>query len=644
MSVHPLKARFLVAATVLFAAAPVFALYPSARTETRMVFDNATHKIVLFGGISSVDRGTKLPYEFGDTWERSGIRWVQKFPNHSPSKRSAHTMIYDSARERVVLFGGRTGTTNLNDTWVYRNDDWTQLNTPNSPSGRFLAGGAYDSVRDRFVIFGGNTISSDGKTTTAVYDTWEFDGTTWVQKGGTGPTVANPILVFDAARNQTIMLGLGENSVTLMYAYDPAAATWTQLKPANLPDCVNEGAAVYNSVWGNVFYTGGVCAGSGAIEVSMEWDGTNWVESPALTFSGRVFGAALTFDPDKDQMVYFGGTTIGGVTRSLTLVFQNQLWIDTNNNDVEPSPRSLYAFVTDPVNNAIWLYGGIDDLQVFNDFWKFQNGHWEIQAMTDQPAACAYPAATWDTDRNKMVLLCADSSMFEFTGTAWTQITTSKEAPGPRRQSMMVYDPTLKKTVLFGGWVDNYLDQTWTWDGTNWVRVKNKVPPPRALGMMWYDPTLKKTVLYGGIGRQTTDGRLVRFEDMWTFDGTNWTELKPTGGTPGMRYGAQVTVDPRTNKVVLFGGLRVDTSAAGIQTQVYADDTWEWDGAAWKKLAPAIVPAARENAGFTFDPIRNELVMFSGFAGSYHGDTWGYTNGAWKQRIEEVGKKRRSAR
>jgi len=609
-----------------------------------MVYSPTLHRLVLFGGVTSVDRGTKTPYDLGDTWEFTGIRWIQQFPAHSPQKRAAHTLVYDSNRDQMVLFGGRSGNAGLNDTWVYKNGDWTQIQTPNSPTARYLHGAAFDSVRDRLVIFGGTQISADGKSVTSTYDTWEFDGTTWTQKGGTGPQVTKPILVFDAARNQTLMLAINDKAETVMYVYEPATTTWKQLTPSKLPGCVNEGAMVYNSTWSNVFYTGGVCANSTGIEESMEWDGTNWISVESLTGGGLVFGAALAYDADHDQMVYFGGTTITGLTRASTLIFISQIWLDISSSAIDPAPRSLFAFVSDPVHSTIWMFGGIDDLQTFTDFWKYQNGHWTEQASGTEPTSCIYPTAVWDTDRSKIVMVCNDSSTYEFDGAAWAQITGSKEQPTVRRYGMMVYDQTLKKTVSFGGWNDNYNDHTFTWDGTNWTRVKKNPPPPRALAAMWYDPTLKKTVLYGGIGRMTSDGRLVRFADMWTFDGNGWTELKPAGGTPGMRYGAQVTVDPRTNKVILFGGLRVDTSEAGIQTQVYADDTWEWDGTAWKKLAPATVPPARENAGFTFDPIRNELVMFSGFAGTYHGDTWTFTNGAWRQRIENLNQRRRSTR
>ena len=41
---------------------------------------------------------------------------------------------------------------------------------------------------------------------------------------------------------------------------------------------------------------------------------------------------------------------------------------------------------------------------------------------------------------------------------------------------------------------------------------------------------------------------------------------------------------------------------------------------------------------------RGEMVMFSGFAGTYHTDTWGFANGTWHQRIENVQQRRRSTR
>jgi hypothetical protein len=650
MSVHQLKRRILVSLALVLSAAPLFALNPAARSEPRMVFAPNLHVTVLFGGSTPVDRGTAKIYELDDTWERQGSQWIQRFPAHNPGARGAHLMIYDSKRGRVVLFGGHNGNTDLNDTWIYQNGDWVPLLTVHTPTPRFLAGGAYDAARDRFVVFGGNQHSADGKIT-SIYDTWEFDGTDWVQTSASGPAVLKPILVYDAARNQTIMLGVNDKSETLMYAYDPSDASWKQLKPTTLPACANEATMVFDDATQKVFFTGGVCAGSSTTEDSLEWDGTNWTKVDVTLAAGRVFGAAMTYDSDQNQVIMFGGATVLGTLRSNTMLYANGIWIDATSSGLEPEPRSLFAFVTDPVNNTVLMYGGVDDVQTFTDFWKFENGHWNQIANGDEPASCFYPLAVYDTDRQKAVMLCSDSSTWEYDGAKWTP-QTPKHLPSLRRFSSMAYDQTLKKTVLFGGYDTNYFDTTWVWDGKDWTQVAKKNPPPsRALASLWYDPNLKKTVMYGGIGRVTSTDRLSRFSDMWTFDGNAWTQLNAikntpgqSTGTPGMRYGAQLTVDPSTNKVLLFGGMRVDTDSAGVQTQVYADDTWQFDGTNWTQLTPGgPTPPARENAGITFDPVRNELVMFSGFAATYRTDTWGYANGAWHQRIEGPTPRRRAA-
>src|SRR3984893_2661323 len=210
-----------------------------------MLFDQQSMHLILFGGLTATDSGTRKAYRLGDTWGFAGSRWIQRFPTHTPPARSVQAMVYDSNRLQIVMFGGRSDTADLGDTWVYHNNDWTQLNPPTSPPARMIPGAAYDPVRDRVVLFGGTQTSADGKTLTPIHDTWEFDRTTWKQIGGEGPVIAKPIVAFDAARNQMIMLGLDNTVVTQMYAYDAAAGAWNQVKPTLLPPCVNEGALAY---------------------------------------------------------------------------------------------------------------------------------------------------------------------------------------------------------------------------------------------------------------------------------------------------------------------------------------------------------------------------------------------------------------
>ena len=646
MSDHSLKRSLLFSFLAVLAANGAFAVTPSARYETRMVWDTAIHRAVLYGGLTGVDAGTKVVYELDDTWEWTGTRWIQQFPVHSPGARAAESMIFDSLRNRVVIFGGRRGKVNLNDTWSFDGTDWKQIPSAAAPSLRELASVAYDSTRDRIVLFGGTlqTYASDGKTViqNPLHDTWEFDGTNWKQILTDGPAVAKPILEYDPIRKQTVMLATDLKSLTVMYAWDPVASKWNQLTPTTLPPCAVEGAMTWQGSNNTILYTGGVCSGSAATEETYEWDGTNWTKVDLVIFAGRYFGSGLTFDPDHQVVVLFGGATSTGFLLASTFTYANKSWISVGDS-AYPVPRSLHVFVADPVNNVIDLYGGLNDVTSFFDFWTYQNGQLKRQD-TNSPTDCALPLAVFDTDRRKLVMFCESSATWEFDGTTWTQFDPTKTSPPVHRFASMVYDQTLKKTVFFGGYdgVSLYLDQTWTFDGTVWTQVKKNPAPFRSHAAMWWDPILKKTVMYGGLGRLTVNDRLTRFSDMWSFDGIGWTEIKPAT-TPGMRYGASVLVDPKTNHAFVFGGIRVDIDDKNNQVQVYTNDMWEWDGTTWAKVTSSVLtPPVRENAGFAVDPLRNEFVLFGGYSGFYLSDLWTFNNGQWKQVTEVLNRRHAS--
>lgn len=648
MSDHSLKRSLFLTILSFAAATGAFAATPAARFHSSMVWDDALHRAVLFGGSTNIDAGgTKLAYDFGDTWEWTGSRWVPVYPAHSPSARNTHAMVYDSARQRVVLFGGRVGTnTALNDTWAFDGTDWTELHPAASPSPRSLPGAAYDSARDRIVLFGGTSISvaSDGTTATfgILKDTWEFDGTTWTQVLTDGPEVGKPTLVYDPIRKQTIMLGIDKAEKTLMYAWDPAALKWTPLTPSTLPACANEGVMTFRASTGTVLYTGGICSNSTGIEDTYEWNGENWTQVTLAVPAGRYLGESIAYDPDRQVVFIFGGAASNGGLNPGTYVYTDATWSSVGDS-VYPAPRSLFSFVTDPKRNVIYLFGGQNGVIHFSDFWSYQNGQFRPIIEDPAPTNCTTPLGVYDTDREKLVIVCATGATWE-RGDAWTQYDQTKTQPPTRAFSSIAYDQALKKTVLFGGFNGDYLNQTWLYDGTTWTQVKKNLPPSRVLASMWFDPTLKKTVIYGGLGRASSNDRVTRFSDMWTFDGNGWTELKPNGGTPGQRYGAQVVVDPNTNHVLLFGGLRLDHDAKGNELQVYANDLWDWDGSKWTKLEQTTVPPQRENGGFAYDPLRNELVMFGGYSGFYLSDLWSFRNGQWRQQTEVLDRRRAAGR
>jgi len=99
----------------------------------------------------------------------------------------AFDMAYDSKRQVVVLFGSYNDDgIRDNDplepiepsTWEYDGVGWEKVDTTDSPSARYGHAMAYDSNRGVVVLFGG----ADSNTDYGLNDTWEYDGTTWVQR------------------------------------------------------------------------------------------------------------------------------------------------------------------------------------------------------------------------------------------------------------------------------------------------------------------------------------------------------------------------------------------------------------------------------------------------------------------------------
>jgi N-acetylneuraminic acid mutarotase len=663
MSVLTPKRVFLVVVFLLSATASAFANNPSPRNLARMVFDERNGVAVLFGGRGDTDPAAGVAHSIDETWLLQNSRWSQRFPAVRPAGRAAHSMVYDSKRGRIVLFGGFTDpaeptsqATFHGDTWVWQDGAWTQLEPATSPSPRYNAAMAYDSDRDRIVLFGGVAYQADNKTSETLFDTWEFDGTTWTKIGETtaGPKVSKPIMAFDPSRNQMLLLGINDSAAPVMYLQNRETGAWATPSPApeKLPTCTNEGVMAYQADVQKIAFVGGICvSNTPTSEELWEWTGTNWVKATTNSVD-KATGQAFYYDPTTFRLMMFGGITYGSTfSRSTVQSYLRGTW-SFNLLTFRPRPRSLGAMrTTNPTTGEIWLYGGLNEYGTgySGDFWRYSgNGQWHPITVSGDgapSASCVTPSAAYDSNRSRWVLSCYGSEIYEWDGSAWKAFTELKTEPASRRFFSLTYDETLKKVVLFGGFddsTDNFRQDTWTWDGTTWAEVKNTRPPHRSLTSMWFDPVLKKTVIYGGVGRSNLDQKVTRFDDMWSFDGQGWTKLNVTS-TPGPRLGAQIAVNPETNKLLLFGGLRAEKVNDTTTKQWFDNDTWEWDGSTWKQLTPATRPSVRENGQMAWDPVQREIVLFGGYAGGYYvSDVWMWDAVAstWKPYIAALGRQR----
>jgi hypothetical protein len=592
-----------------------------------MVYADHLQRVVLFGGLTDPD-AANIRYELGDTWEWSGTRWVQIFTAQSPAARSGPGMAYDSLRRQVILFGGLQGRNNFfNDTWAYRNREWVQIATPNAPAPRTLPGMAYDAVRDRVVMHGGADASG------VLRDTWEFDGTTWTRRSENGPALVGLSMVYDAARNRILMIGLtsGTPGQPEMYAWN--GASWERLNPASMPQCVGFGGLAFQEHNQRVLFTGGQCGNGLTDALTWEWDGNDWTDLKPGLSPGEIVGPAIAYDRLRENVVLFGGDSGFGVTGT-TFLFK-AAWRPVGDISA-PGTRSLPVFEYDPVRNVSWLFGGRSAPGEWGDLWMLSDNVWQQVRAENTPSACLNATGTWDPDRNRLVVICADTAVYEWDGEAWHAFTSQSEQPAPRRWSSVTYDPKSRSTLLFGGFTDTnlYSRELWSWNGSRWTRLAKDAktyPPNRALGSMFWDPVGNRILLFGGIGRNNATGTINRYGDMWSWDGQNWIEV--TNVTlPTARYGAKTALNPVTRRVMLFGGKS--------DQEKYLNDQWEWDGSSWRQVTLSNPPAPRMNHGLLYDQALQRFVMYGGYAGLYYGELWRFDGTSWSIQQNPTGRRR----
>ena len=89
--------------------------------------------------------------------------------------------------------------------------------------------------------------------------------------------------------------------------------------------------------------------------------------------------------------------------------------------------------------------------------------------------------------------------------------------PPPRYEVPLPYDPDHQRLILFGGWRDlpapdlgGWLNDTWAYDAAAnaWTDLKpgGELPPVRQSYGMVYDPTTRRMILFGGIGGTDEQG------------------------------------------------------------------------------------------------------------------------------------------
>ena len=302
---------------------------PPPRCFAAGAYDSTRHVTVLFGGEIFPPSGSPV---LADTWEYNGTNWVQCFPATSPTPRAVAQMVYDSVRQRCVLFGGQVYSNtqlvaNL-ETWEWDGNNWQQIVTPTVPhwTSPMQFAACYDSVRQETLIYGGSD------QTGHLNQFWSYDGTDWHLKQPSGLKPFAPavtMMTFDSTRGVAVLLGANTQLYPTVYNTQGAVWEWNgdvwnekfqgngqyyNGTPGidNLTyDTVRHESILYGSVFGRIDGTNSsFLPYPDGYRYVWRWNGEEWqadTPTPTPGVSDFQLYATFCFDSARGAAVLFGG-------------------------------------------------------------------------------------------------------------------------------------------------------------------------------------------------------------------------------------------------------------------------------------------------------------------------------------------------
>jgi uncharacterized protein YjdB len=382
---------------------------------------------------------------------------------------------------------------------------------------------------------------------------------------------AAPTIPVGATVNFTAVGTLSSGSQNL------ASVVWTSSDNTVVTitnDATNTGTA-YAAAPGQVTITACAINICGSTTLTVNVPSWNYTEESASSNVGPRCCTAFAFDPVSDTTLLFGGV-LGQFPNYSdtgdTWEFGVAGWASPGLPG--PSPREGAAMVYDAASNSIVLFGGTNSSGDLNDTWIWNGTSWTQVNVANPPPARYFDGQglTYDSNSQTVVLfggntangVLGDTWTWDGVAQTWTQ-QSPPTSPSPRRGQGMSYDRS-GNVVLFGGsdGTGSFAD-TWIWNGTTWMQQSPaSSPTARNLHAMVFDPDVGEIVMFGGTGPSATGPNY--YNDTWVWDGSNWTQVSPSGVTPGNRYAFGMDYDSAAHAIVIYGGY---SSGPALQ------DTWE---------------------------------------------------------------------
>jgi hypothetical protein len=275
---------------------------------------------------------------------------------------------------------------------------------------------------------------------------------------------------------------------------------WSTVFAPGVPIGISSGSAVYDPAGARVLMYGGLGIGAG----TWAYDGVAWSTLATIGSPGQRGGFQMAYDSIHHRVLLFGGVKADGTDLNDLWSFDGIQWTNITPAS-SPSPRHSFGLAFDTAHGLLVLFGGTHLGRYLADTWVYDGTDWRFVPVASGPSA--------------------------------------------RDRFQMAYDEAHGVTVLNGGvgtTPNSPYNDTWQFDGTRWVLVDHFGNlPPNLDGQMVYDPTSRELILFGGLDPilasvyNDPDGSATR-----VFDGSTWRTLAtlspptPTCGSAAVAFDA----------------------------------------------------------------------------------------------------------
>ena len=629
--------------------APLPGSPPVARSGASWAYDQTRNRLMLFGGQTFA-----LTY-LGDVWTFDlGTRtWkvVVTTGGDDTLNRYRHTAVYDTVGDRMIMYGGFTPSGTNNDVWSLdmKTLGWTKLTTSGViPAARARHNAIYDTKRNRMVVFGG----VEGTTPSDSLYALDLATLVWshiVPVGALPEPRQAAAMIYQPDKDRLVLFGGDgqyDGELNDVWIYSFSNSSWAQLKPtgtAPLPRF--DVAASYDSLSNRLIVFGGssfTTSFNDAFALTIASPQTWTVLRPTGTTPfARGSYAAPPVAIDQ-RYLFFGGVDVSNNiyadTWALNLVVPS--YESVPDSGKVPEARMASMAINDTAQSRMVIFGGQTGAgDFFNDSYQLRFGPPGAPALTWSSLATIGTTPTrygagdvYDPVNERFLVLCGGITLTPYTNDVWSlnlttlqwsQLSPFGQQPPQRTGPACVYDSIRRRVILFGGLAANNLklNDTWVLDlvSLTWTQVDVDSLALRPAGRFRMaradDPERNRMIISCGISDYFGPGdpRNVAFNDTWALDYNTlqWT-LVPTAYDPPPRFDLRGDIIEDEERFVMFSG-----SVAGVN--VDSNDLYSLDLLAntWSIETPqGAPPAPRNSYTMVWDKARRWLIPFGGTDGT----------------------------